>query len=186
MKRYLFFVILFLVSGHNIVFCQNQDFYCGKTIVEGENFVYKVVEHRTFIALFDTTNVMSQSKWFLRDGITYGDSRMAGYIEPEDITAVYNMFKSLFTSNEISIIKQGAEGRFCAIDAVLVVDENGKVLEVDYNFPKIPVLTSISPSVFYELSEMIKESLTMKYPDYIKKQCSYVKGVSCYIDLRKL
>ncbi len=179
------FVIVLLLLVFNTAFSQN-DYYSGKTKVIGNDYTYNVIEHDAFIELHETANELSGSEWFFRDGVTYGDSRMTGFVKPKDAEAIYSIFKKLFIQEEISAIKQGAQGNFCAINAVMVVDETGKVLEVDFNFPKIPVLVNIPPSKFYELSKKIKETLAMNYPDSVKKWCTYVKGVNCYINLRNL
>ena len=185
---------------------QEHNYYKGKSLIKTDRYEYNIknMANRTFVLQNVKNRLFDNQAWKYKDGrqVTHGSVKIG--VEPSDINDVYNVFRSVFTEQEIEKMKLGiSDGAIYYDDTesvkaiptdqistpiYSVVSSNGELLELQINFPNITIFSSIHPDKIFALEQALKEKdrITFKIPDTTKELVDYVIGIIVRVEVSNL
>lgn len=177
-----------------------SDYYSNKKEIIGNGYFYNVDKDKysDHLIVQSKNNVKSNLPWYYKGTTEYADIRWAKYAIPLDKMIIYDLFKEVFTEEEITGMKNEEldyyKKRFPKMDIPLVLHFNirtvvaltGEVEEVIFSFKAIPPYTNIHPDKLYLLENKIKERMSFTILDILKDRFSYIKAEAFEINIDNL
>ena len=160
MKTKITKTILLLCAA--IPFCgaAAQDYYTGRTSVDGTNVTYDVSVEGRYFDLENVENVLRNELNRFADGTPIG-FRLAG-LQPLVQDQIYRAVRETFSPSELAALK-ASDRTFMAN---VLVGGDGITRELDFSVPNHPTFLRLPPDKYYTLEQKLKQYLVHSFdPD---------------------
>ncbi len=204
MKYIILTIMLFMHSL--IINAKESNYYKGKSAIKTNLYEYSVknAANRIFVLQNVKNELFDTQAWRYKDGrqVTHGGVKIG--VELLDVQDIYDVFRSVFTAQEIEQMKHGISGgvvyyddderiKEIPVDKISytiysVVSSTGELLELEIHFPNITIFNSIHPDKMFALEQTLKEKgrVVFKIPEKTKELVDYVIGISVRVKISDL
>jgi hypothetical protein len=190
-------LIISVVTFANLC-SQPVDYYTGKTEVQGQDYRYNITvkdyDDYLLLTVSNSSNTKIDKNIILPDGREVTNVFGTPWLSPQDKSKAVSIFKEVFTEDEIAKFKERALsiGKKSPYDSGLyllinyIVDMEGNILELNFDFMNDPVLLSIHPDKLYMFEKKLKESYKFIIHESYKSRFNYLTGEYSEIVFEKL
>jgi hypothetical protein len=180
------------------LYSQTEDYYTGKTEVQGTDYKYNLTfkdyKGYSVVTVSNPANTKIGKPIILPSGEVVTVLFSTPWLSPVEEDKVVTIFREIFSEEEICKFKESSIniGKMFKYDRGLylgiryVVDMEGNILELDFFFNCVPVLLSINPDKLYQLEQKLKDNYKFIIYDSYKSRYTYLTGKTSCIYFEEL